>query len=190
MQEIANTWPTPAARDVKGENSPDHLINGTGRLHMGQLPNAVAHGFSRPAPETQAHGPLSWQQTLIVRHLLRAVMPLPLRSISRPYSLPTRRNPSNPVCAAYREQMSWARWSKKRAQWWSKRRLSPAFVEWLMGWPRGHALCGCSATEFSHWQQLMRGALSALPSASGAWIWMEPVKSDRPVQGDLFGGAV
>jgi hypothetical protein len=45
----AAQWPTPAARDGKGANSPDHLENGTGRKHMDQLPNAVAHGFT-PRP--------------------------------------------------------------------------------------------------------------------------------------------
>jgi hypothetical protein len=38
-------WPTPAARDYKGANSREHcMVNGTGRKHMDQLPNAVAHG--------------------------------------------------------------------------------------------------------------------------------------------------
>lgn len=55
-----------------------------------------------------------------------------------------------------------------------KRRLNPVFVEWLMGWPPGHALCGCSATEYTRWQQHMRGALSAMPTASAAWIWEPP----------------
>jgi len=43
-------WPTPAARDYKGENSLEHCeVNGTGRKHMDQLPNAVAHG-DKPEP--------------------------------------------------------------------------------------------------------------------------------------------
>ena len=37
-------WPTPAARDCKGANSREHCeTNGTGRKHMDQLANAVAH---------------------------------------------------------------------------------------------------------------------------------------------------
>lgn len=44
-------WPAPAARDYKGTNSPDHLQNGTGRLHLDQLPNFVEHVFS---PQLQA----------------------------------------------------------------------------------------------------------------------------------------
>jgi len=43
-------WPTPAARDYKGANSLEHCeVNGTGRKHMDQLPNAVAHG-DKPEP--------------------------------------------------------------------------------------------------------------------------------------------
>ena len=37
-------WPTPAARDYKGANSREHCeLNGTGRKHMDQLPNAVKY---------------------------------------------------------------------------------------------------------------------------------------------------
>lgn len=32
----------------------------------------------------------------------------------------------------------------------------------------------------------MRAALSALPTASGAWIWKPPVKRTEPMQHDLF----
>jgi hypothetical protein len=40
----AHMWPTPAARDCKGANSREHCeTNGTGRKHMDQLANAVAH---------------------------------------------------------------------------------------------------------------------------------------------------
>ncbi len=38
-----------------------------------------------------------------------------------------------------------------------------ALRRWLMGWPIGHALCACSATEFTLWQQHMLGALSSCP---------------------------
>jgi hypothetical protein len=39
-------WPTPAARDWKGINSPDHVTtNGTGKMHLNQLPNFVEHIF-------------------------------------------------------------------------------------------------------------------------------------------------
>lgn len=42
-REAAN-WPTPAARDHKGTNSTEHIeTNGTGRMHLDQLPNFVAY---------------------------------------------------------------------------------------------------------------------------------------------------
>ncbi len=154
----ASTWPTPAARDHKGENSPDHLANGTGRLHMDQLPNAVAHGFSRPAPAMQPHGVTLSQLRPIWRPLRASVI-------------------------ASHGRATWRRLWKSR----SKRRLNPLFVEWLMGWPPGHALCACSEMELSHWQQRMRGALSQLPMASGPWIWLEPAPQPILTQANLFG---
>lgn len=57
----ASAWPTPAARDHKGANSLDHVeVNGTGRKHMDQLPNYVAHAFpSSPPDPTPPPGPKS-----------------------------------------------------------------------------------------------------------------------------------
>ena len=152
----AAQWPTPASRDHKGENSPDHLTNGTGRLHMDQLPNAVAHGFSLPALSMPTHGPTLSQLRPIWRPLRASLIASHGRAV-------------------------WRRlWAGR-----NKRRLNPLFVEWLMGWPIGHALCACSATEFTHWQQHMRGALSQLPTAYGPWIWAPPTEP-MMVQGRLF----
>ena len=159
----AANWPSPAARDHKGENSPEHLVNGTGRLHMDQLPNAVAHGFSRPAPATVLAGLPASQWRPTSRRLLRSV-------------------------TSHVSQRSLARWLRRGN--WKKRRLNPLFVEWLMGWPSGHALCACSAMAWCLWQQRMRGALSALPTASGPWIWQPPVMEAAMVQHDLFGPAM
>lgn len=57
-------WPTPGARDYKGENSEEHCsTNGTGRKHMDQLPNFVAHGAwngpSSGPPAPTGTGPAS-----------------------------------------------------------------------------------------------------------------------------------
>lgn len=155
----AGIWPTPAARDMKGENSADHLTNGTGRLHMDQLPNAVAHGFSRPDLPTVTDGPTLSQ----------------LRPIWRPLRA---------SLIASHGRATWRRlWASR-----SKRRLNPLFVEWLMGWPEGHALCASSATAWCHWQQHMRGALSQLPTASGPWIWKPmAMESAQAEQMNLFG---
>ena len=138
-------WPTPASRDHKGENSPDHLINGTGRLHMDQLPNAVAHGFTHPDLAPMTHGPTLSQLRRIWRPLRASLIASHGRAV-------------------------WLRLWTGRA----KKRLNPLFVEWLMGWPPGHALCDCSEMEWHLWQRHMRGALSRLPMASGPWIWKPP----------------
>lgn len=154
LEGQSSIWPTPAARDWKGENGADHLANGSGRLHLDQLPNAVAHCFTRPDLPTWDGGLtyLSHRQTS--RRLLRSAT-----SHLSPGKL--------------------RQWLKRG--WWRKRRLNPLFVEWLMAWPSGHALCACSATAFTLWQQDMRGALSALPTASGPWIW-EPLAKQSPIE--------
>ena len=54
LEDIANTWPTPAARDSKGANSEQHaLVTGGGRKHMDQLSNFVAHSshLAQPMPD-------------------------------------------------------------------------------------------------------------------------------------------
>lgn len=59
LQNIARSWPTQASRDSKGTNSLTHCTEtGTGRKHMNQLPNFVAHAFQthRPDPQTSTAG--------------------------------------------------------------------------------------------------------------------------------------
>lgn len=159
-QQVNSTWPTPAARDWKGENGADHLQNGTGRLHMDQLPNAVAHGFTRPGLPTWIGGLASSVSRRTSRRLLR----------SATSSVP---------------QTKLRQWLKRG--WWRRRRLNPCFVEWLMAWPPGHALCGCSETAFTLWQRDTRGALSRLPTASGPWIWKPPAEAaPEPKQMEMF----
>lgn len=43
LEDDVLKWPTPAARDYKGANGSHHLEAGTGRKHLGQLPNFVSH---------------------------------------------------------------------------------------------------------------------------------------------------
>lgn len=187
LQVMATNWPTPMAgtpRGSDGEKGGPNMSFGAGGTPLpaqaanwttpqahdvtargsGQVPTSKAgnaclatdaKGFSRPAPATCPHGlpPSQWRQ--ISRRLLRSV-------------------------TSHVKQASLRRWLRRGS--WKKRRLNPLFVEWLMGWPPGHALCDCSATAFAHWQQDMRGALSALPTASGAWIWEPPSESAKPQQ--------
>lgn len=154
----AINWPTPASRDHKGANGEAHLTNGTGRLHMDQLPNFVAHGFSLPDHQTRAHGKPSWRDRIAILRLLWAWIK---SSYGRSVAMRLFRNRHT-------------------------RRLNPLFVEWLMGWPPGHALCDCSETESFLWLQRMRGALSQLPTALGPWIWEPPTEMRQASQGNLF----
>jgi len=155
----ASTWPTPAAaQDTKGaQASAEAAIDRESRGKQLALSDRAII-FSRPAPAMQPHG-----VTL---------------SQLRPIWLPLRAS----VIASH-GRATWRRLWKSRA----KRRLNPLFVEWLMGWPTGHALCACSGMELSLWQQRMRGALSQLPMASGPWIWLEPAPQPILTQANLFG---
>lgn len=155
----AMQWPTPASRDHKGENSADHLTNGTGRKHMDQLPNAVAHGWHHPDQARPMHGP-TFSQRLHISRQLRAYM------------------------IALHGRATWRRLLRTS----KARRLNPLFVEWLMAWPEGHALCLASGMAFIRWQQDMRGALSQMPMAYGPWIWKPPgeVSTQTPDQLTLF----
>ncbi len=150
--------PTPAAQNVKG-SSPDSVTRADGKSRMDILHYRAEQGFSRPDQETPRHGLPSSDPRQTWRQLRRLVISTHGR----------------------------ATW-KRMAASGGKRRLNPNFVAWLMGWPIGHPSCACSAMEFARWQQHMRGALSALPTASGPWIWAPPNAAQKPVQIEMFGG--
>jgi hypothetical protein len=60
MNQPGLARPTPAARDSKGANSADHVTtNGTGRMHMDQLPNFVEHHFYSHQDQPTLDGPTS-----------------------------------------------------------------------------------------------------------------------------------
>jgi hypothetical protein len=126
---------------------------------MDLLHYRAERGFIHPAPAIWPHGPRSSPHAPISRPLWASMIASHGRVVSR-------------------------RILKGR----SRRRLNPLFVGWLMGWPIGHALCACSATEFTLWQQQMRGALSQLPMASGPWIWRRTDAAQRPAQMDFLEG--
>jgi hypothetical protein len=183
----ATNWPTPsAAQDTKGaQATAEAAIEREGRGKQLSLSDRSLI-FSLPAPQTAPHGNLSRHQRRIAFRLIQDVILSAPRSVSRPWCPPMRPKPSNSARETWRRQASWTRWSQKRARFWTTPRLSPLFVEWLMGWPAGHALCDCSAMEFAHWRQDMRGALSALPTASGPWIWEPPAETLPPTQLSLL----
>lgn len=74
LESQTKHWPTLAARDAKGANSSDHVTtNGTGRMHMDQLPNFVQHHFLHPDHPTQRGQELSKQH-----HGLPQLLPIHL----------------------------------------------------------------------------------------------------------------
>jgi hypothetical protein len=154
----AAQWPTPAAQNWKG-SSEASIIRADGKSRMDILHYLAEQGFTRPDPVIMPHGQ----------------RPSPHAPISRPLWASMIASHGRVACR---------RILKTRA----RRRLNPLFVGWLMGWPIGHALCACSAMEFTHWQQRMRDALSRLPTASGPWIWRPNEGPEGQAQMNLFEG--
>jgi hypothetical protein len=154
----AAQWPTPAAQNWKG-SSEASIIRADGKSRMDILHYRAEQGFTHPSQVITPHGHQSSRHGPISRPLWASMIASHGRAVSR-------------------------RILKAR----SRRRLNPLFVGWLMGWPIGHALCACSETEFTLWQQHMRGALSQLPTASGPWIWCPSAGSESPAQMTLFEG--
>lgn len=149
----AATWPTPAARDTRSEEASPEYQSSRWEHSRGKPLTEVARIFTPPALPTWPHGTTPSLRTAgsTSYRLLRWMM------------------------RSYGPTITRRLWAARH-----KRRLNPLFVEWLMGWPPGHALCDCSATEWSRWSQDMRGALSRLPTASGAWILEE--RTHEPVK--------
>ena len=167
---LPNHWPTPAAQNWKGSSAAS-ITRTDGKSRMDLLHYRAEQGFTRPAPAISLHGLRSLPHAPMSRPLWASMIASHGRAVSR-------------------------RILKGR----SRRRLNPLFVGWLMGWPIGHALCACSATDLAGslepwrspartlWQQHMRGALSQLPMASGPWIWRPTDKAQRPAQIDFLEG--
>jgi len=154
----AAQWPTPAAQNWKG-SSKASVTRADGKSRMDILHYRAEQGFTHPAPVITPDGRRYSPHAPISRPLWASMIASHGRVVSR-------------------------RILKARA----RRRLNPLFVGWLMGWPIGHALCACSVTEFTHWQQHMRGELSRVPMASGPWIWRPSERPESPAQMNLFEG--
>ena len=151
-------WPTPAAQNWKG-SSEASITRTDGKSRMDLLHYRAEQGFTRPDQAISPDGQRCLPHAPISRPLWTSMIASDGRAVSR-------------------------RILKGRA----RQRLNPLFVGWLMGWPIGHALCACSATEFTHWQQRMRGALSLLHMASGPWIWRPLGPAQRPAQMNFLEG--
>ena len=154
----AAQWPTVATQNWKG-SSEASITRADGKSRMDILHYRAEQGFTHPDPTIKLHGLQPSHHAPISRPLWASMIASHGQVVSRRILKARRR-----------------------------RRLNPLFVGWLMGWPIGHALCACSATEFTHWQQHMRGALSRLPMASGPWIWRPMEGAETPAQLTLFKG--
>ncbi|SEN94001.1 hypothetical protein SAMN05216227_103322 [Pseudorhodobacter antarcticus] len=151
-------WPTPAAQNWRG-SSEGNIMRADGKSRMDILHYRAEQGFTRPDPAITPDGLRPSHHAPISRPLWASMIASHGPVVSR-------------------------RILKARA----RRRLNPLFVGWLMGWPIGHALCACSATEFTLWQHRMRGALSQLPMVLGPWIWRPSEGPEGPSQMNLFEG--
>ncbi len=81
LEEVAVNWPTPATRDCKGANSVEHVTtNGTGRMHMDQIPNFVEHSFHylRPDPQMTAGEKLSSERRRLNPRFVEWLMGWPI----------------------------------------------------------------------------------------------------------------
>ena len=144
----AALWSSPSVADVEGGRTSRSGDRKDEPLLNTQAKAASSPSFLRDLVIWRL-GPPSWRARLTVLRLYRMLMA-----------------PRSPT------------WAKLRA--WGRRatrpKLSPAFVEWLMGWPPGWTACACSATAWSRYKARMRSALWALPSHDAP-----------PAQPSLFG---
>jgi hypothetical protein len=180
LATAARAWPTPATRDFKGANSADHLDAGTGRKHLDQLPNFVAHVWATPTASANSnrttkmaprhgktHGVVlagqaadlsrNWQTpTQIHRKSEKAMRPFSEGGQSSPPGIGQQ---ADTLASSLQD-----RTTKQDGDTSSEDRriLNPRFVEWLMGWPPMWTSFACSATELSLWKQRMRSALLSL----------------------------
>lgn len=135
-------WPTPASRDQKGANGEHHLENGTGRLHLDQLPNYVKFCWPTPAASDATRG--GEQTEAMTGQTLR-------QTVNTLYSRPGLDQHSgqrlSPTNRALRPQ------------------LNPAFACWLMGWPMWWThpeAISCAAPAMASYHSKLQSHLSRL----------------------------
>jgi len=178
------SWPTPAARDYKGENAAVHLERSTGAKHLDQLPNFVAHLWATPRAEDSeqcgnypgANDSLTGQTRL---------WPTPAATpygssqngcngIGGEHERPSANTPGLermshsflPLLATSTSGgLSSPAGQTSLPPSPTRAKLNPRFVEYLMGLPIGWTAlnasidCAPAATRWSRWQQRMRSSL-------------------------------
>jgi hypothetical protein len=123
-------WPTPAARDCKGANSREHCeTNGTGRKHLDQLANAVAHpDLMNPAISADTHSTVNLLEFMAAPTATEKDLTRNATTWATPQARDFRTGSTD-------------RWDDpERSRNLSDQiggQLNPTWVEWLMGWPLG-----------------------------------------------------
>lgn len=115
VEGITRDWPTPAARDYKGANTPESQERRNAEASRGQqLPNFVAHEMEG-SPETD------WSDCPLFRPAPATGSSGAPSSPSGPSSPPPSDGPAPPRAEPIPRGEA--------------KRLNPLFVGWLMGWP-------------------------------------------------------
>lgn len=141
VEEITKDWPTPAARDYKGANTPESQERRNSESSRGQqLPNFVAHEAERETPETD------WSDF----PLFRPDPPTESSGVPSSPSGPSSPPPSDESSLPdqWKTPHGFQAGNGPDGNEFSKqvrkdapippdqaKRLNPLFVAWLMGWP-------------------------------------------------------
>jgi len=121
LQTFIQLLPTPAARDYKGANSPEHLARARG--HHDQLPNAIA---MLPTPTVNGNYNRQGLSEKSGDGLGTTIRMLPTPAAQTEAGGPKGLDGG-----------SGARKMLEQAGWSPGLKLQPAFVEWMMGYPEG-----------------------------------------------------
>ena len=156
----ARNWPSPTATDGEKES----IRYSKGDLHL----SGAARQFPTPAASDGERESLRYKRgNPTLGGIARQMFPTPSASDTHGWDGPNKENPSK----------SWEVYSRlvlltsRPGHICSPkcRRLNPLFVERLMGWPGGWTLLPIglrdyesSVTEWSHWLQRQRSALSSI----------------------------
>lgn len=138
LGQTAQRWPTPKGRDWKGQSERG--------VHAPQdaLPNMTAV-FSRQVQTTPKPGGASSPSGPTLRRLW--ITP---RTANMKGSTQRLQQGSNDSIKEQAQALT------------GKKRLNPAFVEWLMGWPAGWTDCERAVTGWCLYKQRMRSVLCSL----------------------------
>ena len=153
-------YPTPAARDYKGTNSEDHVMNKSKgyKGHMNQLPNFIKYGMDN-WPTPRAGNPGSRKPGTggkILAEEAKKNWPTPRETMSRDATHDRGKCNLGEVVHGIEKQLTGPPAQEKSSTSGKNHgspKLNPNWVEQLMGLPIGWTDLGSWATESSHKQQ-------------------------------------